>query len=227
MRKHVQHTRMVLLLATVGAVIIGTGVATGAIPGGDGTITGCYKAKGGALRVIDSDSGANCASDEVKLTWSQKGPVGPAGAKGDPGPQGDTGPQGPQGPAAGESPHLLGSDADLPNGDTLVVSIDGFEVFRPTAYRINCTTSPSAPGPCELVFAGAPGQFAPAEVASWYQTAANDPTAARSFSVLISDSSGTTIRKYFVSKALPTALLNAGGRYQITLQAPSVQQLVS
>ena len=65
MRKLLPNTRTALLLATVGAIIIGTGVATGAIPGGDGTIAACYKVKGGALRVIDSDSGANCAADET------------------------------------------------------------------------------------------------------------------------------------------------------------------
>jgi hypothetical protein len=91
--------------------------ATGAIPGGDGTITACYEIKGGAVRVIDADSGATCAADEVKLSWSQRGPAGPAGPKGD---KGDTGPQGATSCDAARL--LLCPDADLPEGDSLTLS---------------------------------------------------------------------------------------------------------
>ena len=165
MRKLLPSTRTVLLLATIGAVIIGTGVATGAIPGADGTITACYKAKGGAVRVIDSDSGANCVSDEVKLSWSQRGPAGPAGPKGD---KGDPGPQGPA--ACDASRLLLCPDADLPSGQAVVLSIDGVEILRVSTYRINCTTSAGSPGTCELVFTGAAAS-ASLDVDAWYQSA--------------------------------------------------------
>ena len=230
MRKLLPNTRTVLLLATVGAIIIGTGVATGAIPGGDGSIAACYKVKGGALRVIDSDSGANCAADEVRLSWSQKGPVGPAGPQGD---KGDKGDPGPQGAAACDAARLLlCSDADLPHGQTLVASIDGVEILRVSTYRSNCTTSTDETrltrSACELVFTGDAGSASPA-VNDWYQAAAQGNLAAarRSFSLVVSDSSGTAIRRFFVDSAMPTALLNQGDRYQLTLKADAVLRLAA
>jgi hypothetical protein len=146
MRKLLPSTRTVLLLATVGAVIIGTGVATGAIPGADGTITACYNARDGAVRVIDGESGATCAGNERKLSWNQRGPAGPPGAKG------DKGDPGPQGPAASDASRLLGPDADLPGGQTLAVAIDGYEILSGVStYRISCTrgrASSSSPERC-------------------------------------------------------------------------------
>ena len=233
MHKLVPNTRTVLLFATVGAITIGTGVATGAIPGGDGTIAACYKLKGGALRVIDSASGANCATDEVKLSWSQKGPVGPAGPQGE---KGDKGDPGPQGLATCDAARLLlCPDADLPNGQALVASIDGVEILRVSTYRSNCTitttttsTAHLTESACELVFTGAAGSASPA-VDDWYQAAAqgNLPAARRSFSLVISDSSGTAIRRFFVESALPTALLNQGDRYQLTLKADAVLRVAA
>jgi hypothetical protein len=220
-------TRTVLLLATVGAIIIGTGVATGAIPGGDGAIAACYKVKGGAVRVIDSDSGANCAADEVKLSWNQKGPVGPAG------PKGDKGDPGAQGLATCDAARLLlCPDADLPNGQALVASIDGVEIFRVSTYRSNCTTSTDTAhvtkSTCELVFTGAAGSASPT-VNNWYQAAAqgNLDTARKSLSLVVSDSSGTVIRRFFVDSAMPTALLDQGDRYQLTLKADAVLRLAA
>jgi hypothetical protein len=88
--------------ATVAAAAA-TGLAAAAIPGADGTITGCRDAKTGNLRVIDAEAGAACAANEVRLAWSQRGPqgfrgpTGPAGAQGYRGPTGPAGPQGTQG----------------------------------------------------------------------------------------------------------------------------------
>jgi hypothetical protein len=45
MRRLLPATRTVMALAIVAAVVVGTGVATGAIPGADGTVTACYKVK--------------------------------------------------------------------------------------------------------------------------------------------------------------------------------------
>ena len=219
-----------LVLATVGTIVIGTGVATGAIPGGDGTITACYKVKGGALRVIDSGSGASCAADEVKLAWSQRGPVGPAGPQGAKGDKGDPGPQGLG--TCDAARLLLCPDADLPNGQALVASIDGFEILRVSTYRSNCTTSTDASrlteSSCELVFTGAAGS-ASSLVDAWYQASAQGDAdvATKSLSLAVTDSSGTALRRYFVEKARPTALLNQGDRYQFTLKAERVQQLAA
>src|SRR4051794_3345002 len=230
MRRLIPATKTVVLLAVVAAIAVGTGVAIGAIPGGDGTITGCYKVKGGAVRVLDAESGATCTTDEVKLSWSQKGPAGPAGpvgaagAAGPKGDKGDAGDPGPAGPAGGDAARLLlCPDADLTSGQTMILSIDGFEILRVSRYRINCTTGGTAPT-CELVLTGA--ATGPTAVDAWYANAAqNLPTGTRSFTLTVQDSSGTPVRKFFVEKGRPTALLNQGDSYQLTLVAERVQKL--
>src|SRR3954453_11277207 len=224
MRRLIPATKTVVLLALVAAIAVGTGVATGAIPGGDGTITGCYKVKGGAVRVIDAESGATCATDEVKLSWSQKGPAGPAGAAGPKGDKGDKGDPGPAGPAGSDAARpLLGPDADLPNGQTMILAIDGYELFRVSRYRINCTTGGTAPT-CELVLVGA--ATGPTAVDAWYASAAADlEPATKSFTLTVQDSSDTPVRKFFVNKGRPTALLNQGDSYQFTLVAESVKKV--
>jgi hypothetical protein len=45
--------------------------------------------------VIDGEAGETCKSNELAISWNQKGVKGDKGDKGD---TGDTGPQGPQGP---------------------------------------------------------------------------------------------------------------------------------
>jgi len=114
-----------LTLPTAAALGAGAALAAGAIPGSDGTITGCYaNEKGpkgesinilvndvpeapGTLRVVDPSlpapppgSGPNvareCQPGEATIRWNQGGPSGPQG------PAGPAGPAGPQG-VIGES----------------------------------------------------------------------------------------------------------------------------
>src|SRR3712207_269865 len=88
--------RWVMGLAVVIAVAGAVGVASGAIPGLNGTISGCYAKATGLLRVIDAEAGKAClATSEVPIRWSQTGPQGPTGPRGATGPQGATGPAGP------------------------------------------------------------------------------------------------------------------------------------
>lgn len=61
-------------LVTAG-LVVGIGVASGGIPGGDGVIHGCYNRVNGVLRVIDADK-QNCRETEVPLSWNQQGPAG-------------------------------------------------------------------------------------------------------------------------------------------------------
>jgi type VI secretion system secreted protein Hcp len=114
-------------LPTAAALGAGAAIAVAAIPGSDGTITGCYVSKvnvdgvhenitisgnaveaPGALRVIDPalpnpTGGPNvagaCQPGETKITWNQSGPQGPVGTPGVTGPQGLPGAGGGQGPA--------------------------------------------------------------------------------------------------------------------------------
>jgi len=127
----VSHLRRNVVAYMALAVAAGTagGVAYSAIPGGQGTIQGCYAA-GGALRVIDAEAGDTCRPSETALAWSQQGPAGPAGAPGPAGHPGPSGPAGSQGPAgvattyakaaggpislAGEKPKLVASIAVPP-----------------------------------------------------------------------------------------------------------------
>jgi hypothetical protein len=75
-------TRIALLAA---ALVTGiASVSYAAIPASNGTISACKDSKG-ALKVIDTEAGQACASNQQLLTWSQQGPAGPAGPEGAPG----------------------------------------------------------------------------------------------------------------------------------------------
>ncbi len=95
------------LFAGAVVVVVGVtaaGVAYAAIPGGDGTIQGCYTKVGGILRLVDSTS--QCKNFENPVSWSQKGQKGDPGTPGTPGTNGTNG-------AAGFSPTVT----QLPLGD--------------------------------------------------------------------------------------------------------------
>jgi type VI protein secretion system component Hcp len=104
-----------LALPTAAALGAGAAIAVAAIPGTDGTITGCYltntdSAPGlriGQLRLVDPtlsptlpgggpNPAAVCLSDEAKISWSQSGPSGPQGPPGPAGQQGLPGANGAQ-----------------------------------------------------------------------------------------------------------------------------------
>ncbi|MDP1849301.1 MAG: type VI secretion system tube protein Hcp [Solirubrobacteraceae bacterium] len=98
-----------IALPTVAALGAGGAFAAAAIPGADGTVTGCYTTSGGQqgnLRVIDE--GQSCNKAETQITWNQKGVQGDRGPEGPAGPQGQTGPQG---PAGASEALLIGGEA--------------------------------------------------------------------------------------------------------------------
>ena len=123
--------RLLLGSSVVLLVLTGGSLAWGAIPAGDGVITGCYREGTGDLRVVDASQ--TCRRGEARLTWNQTGTQGPAGAQGLPGPQGPagddgvdgqdgaTGPAGPAGPAGPSGP--AGPQGDKGNPGT-VASLD-------------------------------------------------------------------------------------------------------
>jgi hypothetical protein len=94
-------SRILILTVTLAATLAlvgGVAFATGAIPGSDGVIHGCYNTNNGQLRVVDAAT--SCKNPETAIQWSQTGPQGPQGIQGPQGVQGvkgDTGEQGPQG----------------------------------------------------------------------------------------------------------------------------------
>lgn len=103
-----------IAVPTVVALGSGAVLASGAIPGADGTIVGCYKRSSGELRVVDR--AAECRPAEDVLRWNQRGPQGPAGAagpKGETGAKGDPGPAGPAGAGGGAADVTPGPDSDV------------------------------------------------------------------------------------------------------------------
>jgi hypothetical protein len=110
-------TRMLLATSVVGCALVAGGVAYATIPDGSGVIHGCYAAKDGSLRVIDSGSGQSCdPKKESPLDWNVQGAQGPAGPTGPVGPQG---PQGDQGPAGISGLEMATKTFSLPVGGWL------------------------------------------------------------------------------------------------------------
>jgi hypothetical protein len=97
MKARLRHRGVVLLLVTTALLVVGGGLAYANIPDSGNVIHGCYQKNSGALRVIDTEKGQACASNESALPWNQTGIQGPQGLKGDKGDTGATGPQGPKG----------------------------------------------------------------------------------------------------------------------------------
>lgn len=116
-----------IALPTVAALGAGGAFAAAAIPGADGTITGCYMSAGGAqgnLRVIDE--GEACGKSETQIKWNQKGVKGDQGPEGPQGPEGKQGPQGPAG-ANGTEALLIGGQALNSGRAEGFLTIDGIK----------------------------------------------------------------------------------------------------
>lgn len=112
--RRMRHAGLKLALPTAAALGAGAAFAIGAIPGGDGTITGCYvtntdvvpgASRYGELRVIDPSQPATlpsggpneqavCFNGEQTITWNQRGPQGPQGPQGPAGSAGAPGANG-------------------------------------------------------------------------------------------------------------------------------------
>lgn len=96
-----RHKRVLAVLATGAVALVVAAAVKASIPDPSGVIHGCYQANAshglptGTLRVIDTGKPTgNCASWELPLSWSQRGPTGSRGPTGARGPTGPTGPQG-------------------------------------------------------------------------------------------------------------------------------------
>lgn len=215
-----QSHRVLLVLAAVVPVGVYVAVATGAIPGSDGTITACYSASTGRLRVVDTESTPpqHCSSKERQLSWSQQGPAGA------PGPAGPAGPPGPQGAASCDASRLLVCpDADLPDGETVTITIDGIPVLQGMhRFRAYCTTADR----CKITVADEGS--APVFASTWYQAAAQgDPTARKDFTLAVVDASSHPISTFFVRTGVASSLLFDGADWQLTLSADALQPVSS
>jgi type VI secretion system secreted protein Hcp len=124
-----------IAVPTVAALGVGGAFAAAAIPGPDGTITGCYRPGGGGalsgnLRVVDD--GQACAKGETQIKWNQKGAPGTPGTPGKTGADGKTGEQGPAGPqgpagANGSEAIVIGGEALNSGRAQAFLKIDGIK----------------------------------------------------------------------------------------------------
>ncbi|HVK21837.1 MAG TPA: collagen-like protein [Actinokineospora sp.] len=135
-----RRTKVLVAAASV-ATLATVGTAAAAIPGPDGVVNGCYAKSDstqssipygkGDLRIVDAN--VTCKSNELAVSWNQKGPQGAPGpqgvqgvpgSQGVPGPQGVQGPQGPQGapgtPGVSEARAAIGSADEVGGGKTVV-----------------------------------------------------------------------------------------------------------
>jgi hypothetical protein len=96
-RKRLSYANVMATIAVFAAIGGGAVAAVRSIPGPDGVIHACYKAKTGGVRVVAS--GKKCHKRERALTWNQQGVQGPQGLQGALGPQGLQGERGTDGQA--------------------------------------------------------------------------------------------------------------------------------
>ena len=142
MHKRIKN-KLVVAVLTAGIAAVAAGVAYATIPDASGVIHSCYNASAnpsGAVRVIDTATGATCSKNEKPLNFNQTGPQGPQGVQGIQGPKGDPGTNGtngapgtngatgPAGPA-GTSDVYLAKDDGFPG---VLGDFDWHEVLRLT-----------------------------------------------------------------------------------------------
>jgi hypothetical protein len=64
------------------------------------------------------------------------------------------------------------------------------------------------------------------EIESWYEAARSGSAGAtKSFTLTVFDNEGKPIRKYWVERGQPTALLTQGDRRQITFKTEFIQRV--
>jgi hypothetical protein len=119
------------------------GIAYATIPGGSGTISGCYNETNGFLRVIDAEAGDACKNAEEPLAWNQQGPQGPPGDQGPPGPS-SARVQGFLGllvPATGAEVEFVGPILDIQPGNYVATGHVTFGSISNGTTQLNCGLS--------------------------------------------------------------------------------------
>src|SRR4051794_35440525 len=104
LRAHLTYANVMATIAAFLAIGGGAYAMVGSPPG-DGTIEGCYRKKGGALRLVKQ--GRPCHRGERRVAWNRQGPPrarGEAGARGETGARGLAGASGPTGPPGAQNP---------------------------------------------------------------------------------------------------------------------------
>lgn len=180
------------------------------------------KVANGTLRAADFAGGVLPAGPQGPAgTAGAAGARGERGERGEPGAKGDKGDRGEQGPAGPSAcDALLCPGSDLINNGRVSVRIDGFDIGIGTAYRAGCAT----PATCTVRVGGPTGSSLAFD--AWFATAmTNDPGARRNFSVVVSNNTGTPVRRFFVANGIPTEMTHQNDRFQIVLAAEGIQRV--
>jgi hypothetical protein len=127
------------MILLIGLLMVGAMWAARAayatIPDTGGVIHACYDAGNRVLRVIDTEAGEACRSQETALSWNQTGPQGP---------------EGPRGPSDGYVTSLTGGPGievdqnvdvlslSLPAGDYMLSASARVQRDRPGTSRVVC-----------------------------------------------------------------------------------------
>jgi hypothetical protein len=111
-RSHLTYANVMATIAAFLAIGGGAYAVVGSPLAADGTIEGCYRKKGGALRLVKQ--GQRCRRGERRIAWNRQGPSGArgeAGARGETGARGLAGPTGPPGAPNPDAETLDGHDS--------------------------------------------------------------------------------------------------------------------
>jgi hypothetical protein len=110
-------------------------------------------------------------------------------------------------------------DADLPDGQTATLTIDGFPFLSGVhSFRASCTIA----NHCTIVLADTDPDALLA-ASAWYQQAETGvPQARRDFTIRVVDA-GATQGTYFVSNGIPSAFLVDADHWQLTLTSERLQ----
>ena len=128
MRRRLLSVRTLLVATAAALAAGGVGIATGAIPDGNGAFTVCVLKNVGTVRLIDrslpASSGlSHCTSLEREVTWNQQGLAGTNGTDGKDGLNGTDGTDGHDGVSVTTAPEPAGPNCA--NGGSKLTSAGG------------------------------------------------------------------------------------------------------
>lgn len=161
-------------------------------------------------------------SRSLREALRQEDEPGLPGADGYPGEPGVPGEPGPPGTACDPTGLRLCADDELPGGDTLTLTVQGFaaEIALDPAYRAGCA---GAPAVCTMLVQGA--LPTPAAVDAWYRdAAAGQPSATRDVQLTVRSSGGAVVAALAGPDGRPSGLVRHGDRFQLAIAVDDVRQ---
>lgn len=146
--------RVFLLILLIGFLMVGlvsaVRVVYASIPDTGGVIHACYDSGNRMLRVIDTESGEACRTQEMALSWNKMGPQGP---------QGPQGSEGPRGPSDGYVTSLIPANAknvDNRTVNVLSLSLPAGDYLLSASVRVERNQSGTSTVFCDLRVGGGP-----------------------------------------------------------------------